>query len=327
MGKRRVLATGSLWSLLIYMIISELEVIKKTKYFFSKAGIHKSVRKNLECVTFGNSNWNGKHRLMMLYYLIAPIVYRIKYPYLLNSDFYCIDQGFDIMSIVGRNNYTLIEDGLGDYIERDFAKVKSFKDKLYGLLYGPMYNNSFGNNRLCNKIILTMNPTTKVMFEKGYVVNLNDLWSNSSAEKKKYILSVFNLSESDLSFIQSKKVLLLTQPLSEDKIISEEKKISIYREIVNRFGEDNVLIKIHPREKTDYRTLFPNAIVFDKIVPMQLFNLLNVSFETVATISSTAAVSFINGKTNVYFEGTEKYPEIAARYGKITYESLLQSMH
>ena len=323
MKKKRVLATGSLWSLLIYLLITDFGDIKRTKYFLSRKNIHPSVRKNLNCIVCENFNWDNNPRLMQLYYVIAPLLYRLRYPYLLFSEFFCIDQGFEIQSIVGRNHYTLIEDGLGDYVVREKIKEKGILNYMRRMLYGPMYHNTFGNNRLCKKIIHTMKPTTKVMIEKGELVDLKKLWRESSVDKQNYILSVFNISSYDLEIIQSRKVLLLTQPLSEDKIVSAERKASIYRQIIERFGEHNVIIKTHPRENTNYREIFPNAFVFDKIVPMQLFNILDVKFDTVATLSSSAAVSFMDGKTSIYFEGTEKYPEVAARYGHITLDMIL----
>lgn len=321
------MVTGSVWALLIYLIISEKKDIEDTFYFFIDTGVHKSIRKNFhKSHTFNTTYWDTHYRLSVIYYMFARFLYPFRWPFLLFRKMYGIDLGRETQAVIGYKKYCLIEDGIGDYDINNSPLKRNVSPK-HRIMYGPIYDRYFGNNKLCQNIILTRKPSTAVMKEKGITINLKELWDASSEDKKRLILSKFNVSDEDLAQLQSRKCLILTQPLSEDGMITEEQKIEIYRKYITQFGDKNSMIKIHPREKTNYKQYFPEVMVFDKIVPMQLFNLLNVSFETVATISSTAAVSFINGKTNVYFEGTEKYPEIAARYGKITYESLLQSMH
>jgi len=52
-----------------------------------------------------------------------------------------------------------------------------------------------------------------------------------------------------------RKILLLTQPLSEDKIITEEEKIKIYREIIEKQNGRKIYIKAHPRRQIIKRFL------------------------------------------------------------------------
>ena len=84
----------------------------------------------------------------------------------------------------------------------------------------------------------------------------------------------FFMPEIDFGKINFKKsVLLITQPHSEDDIMSEESKIKLYKKIYNEFGDDKFLIiKPHPRERTDYRIYFDNAVVLDPVFPLEVLN-------------------------------------------------------
>ena len=52
------------------------------------------------------------------------------------------------------------------------------------------------------------------------------------------------------------KVILLTQPYAIDGHMTEEEQMNVYRKIVSHYGEDNVVIKPHPRDKCDYKVFF-----------------------------------------------------------------------
>ena len=315
--KSRVFVTGSLWSLLIYLVYSDLKDIKRTHYFFVDTGIHSSVRKNIKCYVFNTVKWDKYHwRIYQIYSIFSPLLYRLRWPYLFFSDIYGIDQGRSCQAIIGRSKYTLIEDGALDYTISREKKYRRF-DLIKKILWGPIVDHDFGNNNLCKKILLTQPPTNDFLKEKAFVVDLLEYWNKSSKEKQNFILSVFNINKEDLLKISGRKVLLLTQPLSEDKIYTEEEKVKIYKDLIDKYGEENIIIKIHPREKTDYTKYFPKATVFDKIVPLQIFSLLGVRFNTVVTICSTAALSLMNENTILDFKGTTSFTLVEKKYGKI----------
>ena len=325
MRKHRVFATGSVWSILIYLLYSSMEDIKRTHYFFIDTSIHPSVRKKFKCHTF-NTAWFDCHwwRIHQAFSILEPLLYRLRWPYLMYSDFFGIDQGSAIHGIFGRNEYTLIEDGANDYIVSREPVVRRH-ERLKQLIFGPINGHDFCNNPLCKKIILTREPTNDYLRQRAEQVNLKELWKNAEQEKKEYILNAFSVTMQDLDKMKMCKVLLLTQPFSEDKACTEEEKIQLYRDIISSHGESNVIIKTHPREKTNYRAVFPQAIVFDKIVPMQLFGIIGITFKHVATICSTAALAFLDDKsTTIDFKGTTKYPNIHKVYGKVELEDILK---
>lgn len=73
--KSRVFVTGSLWSLLIYLIVSDLDSIKRTRYFFTDKGIHQSVRTNFRHHVI-NISWDDKvnWRIVQFCYIFIPLL-------------------------------------------------------------------------------------------------------------------------------------------------------------------------------------------------------------------------------------------------------------
>ena len=71
----------------------------------------------------------------------------------------------------------------------------------------------------------------------------------------------------------------------------------------------------HPLDKIQYQKYYPEAYVFDKIVPMQLLNLLDIRYDTVITICSSAAFSF-SYDINIDWIGTESNPKLLVALGK-----------
>lgn len=179
----------------------------------------------------------------------------------------------------------------------------------------------FGLSNKIEKIYLTgLLPIPELIKDKVEIIKINEMWKRLSQKDKESILSIFSL---DLNKIQrfnliDNKVLLLTQPLSEDNIITEEEKIKIYREIIKKQNNKNIYIKIHPREKTNYKEIFKefNIRIIEKNFPIELLLFLNINFDKVITLFSTGALNF-KGKAEVEFIGTEKYPKLYERFGKI----------
>ena len=144
--KSRVFVTGSLWSLLIYLVANDLDCIKRTWYFFTDKGIHQSVRANFRHHVI-NISWDDKvnWRVVQLCYIFIPFINIIRWPYLLYSEIWGIDQWFGIQSIIGRRSYTLIEDGAADYcVSR--VPVYNKLDWIRKLLWGDIYCHDFGRN-------------------------------------------------------------------------------------------------------------------------------------------------------------------------------------
>lgn len=119
-----------------------------------------------------------------------------------------------------------------------------------------------------------------------------DLFLSLSSKQKNEILKIF-LERPDVLLDMSDCVLILTQPLFEDKICStEEEKVNIYKEIIKQYASnENVIIKTHPREITDYDKYvkdYKNVKIINERFPIEILNFLDVRFKKVITIFSTS---------------------------------------
>lgn len=199
----------------------------------------------------------------------------------------------------------------------NFSK-KIKRNFVYGIkkIYPPL-----GVSEKVEKIILTgILPIPEVIKSKVEIINIEEKWNSLTKEKQREILSIFNIEIEELEVLKNSinKVLLLTQPLSEDGIMSEEEKISIYKNILQERNIKEVYIKIHPRERTDYIKELQNIKVhiIKKDFPVEILFLLNVNFIKIITIFSTAALNFKN-KSEVEFIGTKNYPKLIEKFGVI----------
>lgn len=111
---------------------------------------------------------------------------------------------------------------------------------------------------------------------------------------------------------------MITQPLSEDNILSEEEKINIYNNILRERNIKKVYIKPHPREKTDYSKVLKDikVVIIEKEFPIEIFMLLNMELKKVITLFSTAILS-LRDKYDVEFIGTKDYKVLYDRFGII----------
>lgn len=224
----------------------------------------------------------------------------------------------------------LLEEGILNYndnilkneFEKKIEKVRIFHNIKKSIIEKIKKDyKRFGLSEKIEKIYLTgLLPIPNLIKDKVEIININELWNNLSQKGKKEILDVFNIEIEKIQIFDKddKKNLLLTQPLSEDKIITEKEKIEIYREIIEKQNVRKIYIKAHPREKTNYKEVFKNfnIEVIENTFPIELFLLLNIKFDKVITLFSTGALNF-KGKVEVEFIGTEKYPKLYERFGKI----------
>lgn len=222
------------------------------------------------------------------------------------------------------NNYDcfLLEDGEVNYnlfvLKNIDTKVKMAKLKYRILKKIKKKYPIFGISDKISKIYLTgIKEIPMIIKDKVEIVKLEEKWEKLELKEKKNILQIFNIDVKVWSSIKWKeKVLLIPQPLSEDKILLEEEKIELYKKITSDILEENLVIKPHPREKTMYRKIFSKSIVLNQNFPLEILILLNIRVKEVRTLFSTAAYNFI-GKTKVKISGTEVSYKLIKKFGII----------
>ncbi|WP_218667906.1 glycosyltransferase family 52, partial [Rodentibacter caecimuris] len=84
------------------------------------------------------------------------------------------------------------------------------------------------------------------------------------------------------------------------------------------YDKEKLVVKTHPREKTNYQGYFPDVEVFNENYPSEILDVLGVKFEKAVTLFSTAV--YVYPKENVDFYGTKIHPKLEKRFGEITYE-------
>jgi hypothetical protein len=190
------------------------------------------------------------------------------------------------------NDYFLVEDGKGNYInKKDFFKKNNYR-KIFG------FYNSMGRHPKIKKI-LVQHPRDlpKDIQKKGLKLDLDYMINNISREKeKRMVCNVFpGYEEFSSTFIKynnsKKKILLLTQPLSEDGLVDENEKVKYYGEIVKKYiNEYIIFLKPHPRENTEYSKYFDRmVIILPKLFPVELFRFnKNIIFDIGISYSSSA---------------------------------------
>lgn len=232
--------------------------------------------------------------------------------------------------------YDLIEDGYDffsykytDFRNRIFtkkSKVRDYKDLLKHLFFlrrtkGP------GFSKYCQSIEvnnLSVVPKDE-RYHKFKEVPRKDLFNNISEERKQLILRVFNVE--GLSGVTEKSVLILTQPLSLDRLMdSDEKQYGFYKKICDKYLSEGyeVYLKPHPRDTITYEKM--NGVnLIAQTVPMELIEMVSdVKFERIITHSSTAINFLTCGmEKEIFFDfNTREYNEKLLEKYKINKDEL-----
>ncbi|RKF02810.1 glycosyl transferase family 52 [Tenacibaculum lutimaris] len=261
---------------------------------------------------FSNKLIVSKLSSNMFLKLFEYLIYKLKYFSIRlvliiknkNINFYGVDHIFlaDFLTV---NKYSLIEDGLVNYV---------FRQKNNNSFYKLIIKDPYGVNSKCKKIFLTgVDKIPDIIKDKVELV----LITNSNY--KVQLLDFFRIKPIKLN---KKNVLLITQPLSEDNLCSEDEKVGLYKRVVDSLDVDTtvqIFIKPHPREKTDYKSFFEAAEIIDKNIPMEVYAIGGVFFNSAITLFSTA-VYHINAKEKVFL-GTFGVDFLEKRFGVIDAET------
>lgn len=217
----------------------------------------------------------------------------------------------------GTINYTFVEDKIEEVMKENSILYRKtyLVEKFFSIM---------GVSQKIEKIFLTgILPVPESIEKKVELAKITKLWDRLSSEEKRKILKIFNIELNMIENLKKSKkgILLITQPLSEDKIISEKEKIEIYRGILLKKKVNKVFLKIHPREKTDYRKHFKefDIEIITKEFPIEILSFFNIEFEEVVTLFSTSVFNFKN-KYKIDFIGVDNYPKLLEKFGNINFE-------
>ncbi len=315
---------GSLYSLSIFLLKFPEKVAETEFIFFEKMPISLEKKIKYDYIDYKiNKKIKNKLLLFILYQYegfltkkkLKPLLkYDIKFgqDHLSNADF-LLDT---------KKDFILFEDGDKNYT--GIKKIKNLRGKksFYTFIKYRILNKTFfpyGMDERIKKIYLTgIKETPKDIEKKVELISLKNEWKKKSNIEKINFLSYFGLDKRKMELYSKKKVLILTQCLSEDKVIPEEEKIKLYKNILLKYNEDEVLIKTHPRETTNYRILFPRVMVIEEIFPSYILTLLDIKFDVVETLFSNAILEF--SSDHIIYHGSTVNKKFVERYGKSYYD-------
>lgn len=318
------------YPLLLFLLMKTEKNLNDTFFFFGR-GVPENIAKNFKNSWHLNIYFKKKNKFtkyIEMYLLYRNLENFLTKEKLIKKNIYLQDNiSYSQFFMNHIDNCFLLEDGLANYntehlklITKEKLKLKKFKIFRDKFLKRSKYNYKvLGLSNKIKKIYLTgIAEIPEIIKDKVEIVNLKEKWKQLSLEEQEEILRIFNLKNSDLIKWQKlkNKVLLITQPLSEDGIITEKEKIEIYKEVIEKNKLENIMIKPHPREKTNYKNIFPDIELIEGKFPLEILMLLGINFKEVITIFSTAALNF-KGITNVNFIGTEDNINLKEKVGEI----------
>ena len=295
------------YSLMIYLLLAEVKLKKETIFILENIDIKLPYR------TIKVKNKIKNRINIYLYELFLNLC--IKILILLkgkNISIYGQDHTLIGNKLLEVGNFYLIEDGSMSYSFFKNPKKNILKKKINCFMKRKAY---LGVDSSVKKIYLTgLAPIPEEISYKVELINLKELWSKKTLEEQNDILDIFSFDLNIKEKIKGRDIILFTQPLSEDNVITEEEKLKIYSEIIKKYPKDKLVIKTHPREKTDYKDVFKEYLVLDNPFPFEILNLLDVKFNKAITLFSTAALGLGEG-VEVDFYGTEVHVKILERFG------------
>jgi len=291
--------------------------VKNHTCYFMSGHIRDTVSEKLPTIKL-NQGEGVKRRV---YKILRNFFSRIKYPFINKATIYAQDHGF-LIPIIGNNHYSLLSDGprfltythsIDTYIRTD-NKRHTLRGFLEKILFGEITLYPMARGNQCDKIFLTEKEDAEVCYNKPVQVNsLSQLWDASSLSKKQFILSLFDISDGDMAFLKSRPLMFMSQPIMEDYGLNKSEYVSLLSAIFSRYDQHSLIVKTHPRDEFQYQKYFPDVIVFEKPINIQLLVLCDICPRKAITICSSSVESFPDN-TEVDWYGVDCHPKIQAHY-------------
>lgn len=317
----RICFVGTHYALLLYLLHSSYDEIKDTYFIFGEGMDEETADRFENKILIKKPEIFKKNDVIGLIFSIYLRLFVLK-----NVDeksvLYAQDHLKDSKTVIGNKPYVLIEDSKYNcsyYRNHDpaFSENRSIKGtikyKIKKFLYGGTVYGVRGDNSQCKAALMT--AYDKVDYLKGksiYLCDLKDVWNSSDEIKKKLILEVFDFNSEDIDGL-SRENILYTQPLFPD-VLTKEEHIQLYKKLLNNYQQNNLVIKVHPRDVVEYEELFPKAFVYRKRVPSQLLEMMGLQNKKAITFFSSA-VQNIEYPIEIDWYGTEADEKLEKKYG------------
>ena len=304
------------YSLLLYMLYASEEMLSHTKYY---------VGRNLASLTLSDKvvmppmlSFDDKTRFL---YRLKCLKYRWA---LSHSEIYAQDHLFFSSPLIDNLGYTLLEDCPNFFTNFDYHQhlynERKWRERIQNICLGRIGTHYRGYNPWCKNRILTTDRDIKFFGGlKTYAyeqVNLQQLWNGSSIQKRESIIAAYNLDEINHDALGKRQVAIFSQPLCHDAHFSFDEQRALFLSYVEKFGAENILVKLHPRDDFDYKKAYPGIETLCTKAPQQLLSLMGLKFKTAITCCSSA-VSSMDSDCEVIWIGAEVDDRVVKAYGHV----------
>lgn len=198
----------------------------------------------------------------------------------------------------------LIEDGVQNYVVEieETHKINPIIDFILHVcgIYFLSIKEAHGTHKNHKKVYLTKEFEHPLLKDKIEVIDIEECWNLKTEQEKEDILKIFNIDYHETQKMDEDVVLLLTEPFSEENYMTFDEEIRIYKDIIDKFTDKQVIIKPHPQDKKDYTKIFPDLMVLEKSFPIELLSLIGYNPKIVASTISTALLNFNDCEIYVY---------------------------
>ena len=275
------------YTLFLYLLVKPCKTDETLFLFTAVPKVPQYLKKRINYFMLGNDRTSGIRKILNMLHDIFVIrflalLYK-KTPLYLVSNHYFL-HFFD--------KVTMIEDGLINYIYETDFRVLPRTNACKMRLLGPMYPD-YGYSEKVGKIYLTgVRPIPAALEERAEVIDIRRLWEQKSKVEQQEITGLFLPDGADALLSSGREVVLMTQPLSEDGLVTEAEKVNIYKALAAGYDEKKLIVKSHPRERTDYSAYFPGAMIIDRFCPMELLVFIGLKVKTALSFYSTASCQF-----------------------------------
>lgn len=305
------------YTLFLYLLYASEEMLKNTTYY---------VGNNLALLTLPNKivmppllPSNDKARFL---YRLKCLKYRCA---LSHSKIFAQDHLYFSPSLIDNLPYTLIEDCPNFFTNFDYHfllyDAKNFRKRIHNFFIGRIDKHYRGYNPWCTNRIIT-SDTDKSFFDnlnnyKYEQISIQQLWDKVSDVKSNLILTAYNLHDIDFSAFTHRKVVIFSQPLCNDAHFSYCEQRDLFLPYVEKYGAENILIKLHPRDNFDYKKAYPGVGILSTKAPQQLLSLMGLKFDTAITCCSSA-ISCMDKECKIIWIGSEFDKRVERAYGHVS---------
>lgn len=311
----KIIFENTVYSLFLYMLLDR--EWKKRIYIFDK-NLVLMLGKNLNSLKhFSYSFYEVKKNSFLFYKEQLKIIFLlIKLKLYFKKNLKILGDFSVCYKILLNKPFYMIEDGTSSYMLMEKKNSLIFKLKKLIKLENIFFDGS-QTSKFVKKIYMTgLAPIPEEIKNKVEIINIKELWNKKTNIEKKEILDFFNFDINTISKIKNRKNIFFTQCLSENFILNETEKIDLYKKVLKNYDLKDLIIKTHPKEKTNYKEIFPEALILDNVFPSEFFMLFDVKFDKAITLFSTAVLNLKDVK-EIDFYGTEVHPKLLEFLGSL----------